>query len=421
MSSANPHPIPLSDSEVLIRGFLAANPELSTSLGPVEIMTDRYTNTEWAAQMQETERAVLAEVHSGARARKMYPGPRMRDGKEALRKLALTVDHTVLKLDANTVAIDGLCAEARTEGFKVCYLMFLYAFICSFVHSFSLDSPAPKQLRISVRAADVSQSVCVRLNWVQRCVSNLKGSPVLVACVVGFHEGTQDTYSKLSEARAAVAAGAAELDVVLNHALLTKHNKPATPEHVLSSKDSAIDSITAANTAKNSGSSAGADDEAVVVPDYSAIYRELASIRSLCPSPVVLKLILETAQLSDSQILAASHLAAAANFDFIKTSTGFNGHGATLPHVQLMVSAAEYLAEKGEGAGKMEVKASGGVRSLETAIKMLEAGASRLGTSSGLWIMQEARTKVGEEKGNQEGERPPQTRLYTDDSVAGEY
>jgi deoxyribose-phosphate aldolase len=259
----------------------------------------------------------------------------------------------------------------------------------------------------------------VRLNWVQRCISNLKGSPVVVACVVGFHEGTQETYSKLKEARAAVEAGAAELDLVLNHALLTKHNKPASPDRIISSKDSAIDSITAANTAANVASTAAPDDEEI--PDYSAIYRELASIRSLCPSPVVLKLILETSQLSDAQILAASHLAAAANFDFIKTSTGFNGHGATLPHVQLMVGAAEYLAKQGVGSKKMEVKASGGVRSLETAVKMLEAGATRLGTSSGLWIMQEARTKVGEEKGRQDGERPPQTRLYTDDSVAGEY
>lgn len=254
------------------------------------------------------------------------------------------------------------------------------------------------------------------MNWVQRCVSNLKGSNVVVACVVGFHEGTQDTYSKLREARAAVAAGAAELDVVLNHHLLTKHNKPATPEHIVSSKDSAIDSITAANTAKNARSQD--KDE---IPDYSAIYRELASIRSLCPHPVVLKLILETSQLNSKQILAASHLAAAANFDFIKTSTGFNGPGATLPHVQLMVGAAEYLAKQGIGRRKMQVKASGGVRSLETAVKMLEAGATRLGTSSGLWIMQEARTKVGEEKEREQGGRPPQTRMYTDDSVAGDY
>lgn len=241
---------------------------------------------------------------------------------------------------------------------------------------------------------------------------------MLIACVIGFHEGTQDTFSKLRESRAAVAAGASELDVVLNHALLTKHNPPSVPNHVVSSKDSAIDSVTAANTAKNAGSVV---DEEGEIPDYSAIYRELASIRSLCPSPVVLKLILETSQLTDAQILAASHLAAAANFDFIKTSTGFNGHGATLPHVQLMVGAAEYLAKKGVGRRKMEVKASGGVRSLEVAVKMLEAGATRLGTSSGLWIMQEARTKVGEERGKQEGERPPQTRLYTDDSVSGGY
>jgi deoxyribose-phosphate aldolase len=406
-ANPTPHPIPLTESEVFIRGFLAANPDLDSSLGPVAIMTDRYTDQEWAAQIQETERAVMKEVDSGKRASKVYEGPKMKNGKEALKQLALTVDHTILKLDANSVAIDGLCSEARTEGFKVCFnLVFKTSERDSFrtLEKHQLTNP---------------KSVCVRLNWVQRCVANLKGSPVVVACVVGFHEGTQDTYSKLSEARAAVVAGAAELDVVLNHSLLTKHNKPTTPETVIHARDSAIDSITAANTVKNSASTVIEDDDEI--PDYSAIYRELASIRSLCPSPVVLKLILETSQLNSQQILAASHLAAAANFDFIKTSTGFNGHGATLPHVQLMVGAAEYLAEKRVGARKMDVKASGGVRSLETAIKMLEAGASRLGTSSGLWIMQEARVKVGEEKGNQEGERPPQTRLYTDDSVAGEY
>jgi deoxyribose-phosphate aldolase len=267
------------------------------------------------------------------------------------------------------------------------------------------------------------QSVCVRLNWVQRCITNLKGSDILVACVVGFHEGTQDTYSKLHEARAAVAAGAAELDVVLNYSLLTKHNKPASPvpSNMLSSKDSAIDSITAANTAKNAGSSVGGEEEEEEIPDYSAIYRELASIRSLCPSPTTLKLILETSQLTPQQILAASHLAAAASFDFIKTSTGFNGPGASLPNVQLMVGAAEYLASQGVGKKKMEVKASGGVRGLDTAVQMLEAGATRLGTSSGLWIMQEARAKVGEEKvaaGLATGSRPsPATRLYTDDST----
>jgi deoxyribose-phosphate aldolase len=385
-TTENPHPIPLTESEVLIRGFLAANPDLDSQLGPVEMMTDRYTNEEWNEQINETVRHVMKEVDSGERASKVYEGPRMRNGEEALLQLAKTVDHTVLKLDATSVAIDGLCSEARTENFK---------------------------------------SVCVRLNWVQRCVSNLKGSDVLVACVVGFHEGTQDTYSKLREARAAVAAGASELDVVLNHALLTKHNKPSSPTStttVISSKDSAIDSITAANTAKNAGSSsAGSDEFDDETPDYSSIYRELASIRSLCPAPTTLKLILETSQLNNKQILAASHLAAAASFDFIKTSTGFNGAGATLPNVQLMVAAAESLAARGVGRKRMEVKASGGVRGLDTAVQMLEAGATRLGTSSGLWIMQEARTKVGEEKAGLglggKVDRPGATRLYTDDSA----
>ncbi|KAJ4336190.1 hypothetical protein N0V87_005626 [Didymella glomerata] len=375
----NPHPIPLTESEVLIRGFLAANPALDSELGDIEIMTDRYTNEEWAAQIAETQKAVLKEVESGERARKVYEGPRMRNGNEALKELAKTVDHTVLKLDATSAQIDSLCSEARTEDFK---------------------------------------SVCVRLNWVQRCVANLKGSTVVVAAVVGFHEGTQDTYSKLREARACVAAGASELDLVLNHSLLTKHNKPESPR-VIRSHDSAIDSITAANTVANSGSTTGSEDEEI--PDYSAIYRELASIRSLCPSPVVIKLILETSQLTPKQILAASHLAGAANLDFIKTSTGFNGPGASLPNVQLMVGAAEYLHKTGVSKRQMEVKASGGVRSLETAVQMLEAGATRLGTSSGLWIMQQAREKIEQTKSGKSEDRPGATRLYTDDSVAGGY
>jgi deoxyribose-phosphate aldolase len=62
----------------------------------------------------------MKEVDSGERAKKVYEGPRMRNGEEALKELAKTVDHTVLKLDATTTAIDGLCSEARTENFKVC-------------------------------------------------------------------------------------------------------------------------------------------------------------------------------------------------------------------------------------------------------------------------------------------------------------
>jgi deoxyribose-phosphate aldolase len=120
----NPHPIPLTESEVLIRGFLAANPDLSDDKSrPIEMMTDRYTNEEWKVQIDETINNVMKEVDSGARAEKVYQGPRMRSGEEALKELAKTVDHTVLKLDATTTTIDGLCGEARTENFKVCLFL----------------------------------------------------------------------------------------------------------------------------------------------------------------------------------------------------------------------------------------------------------------------------------------------------------
>ncbi|KAF1951717.1 aldolase, partial [Byssothecium circinans] len=394
-----------TESEIYISTFLASNPALNQELGDIAVdMTDRYTNEEWAKQIAETQRRVLKEVKE--RGKEGGKGWKYDVPKAGSREFAKTVDHTVLKLDVRKEGVDALCSEARTEGFK---------------------------------------SVCVRLPWVQRCVSNLKGSDVVVACVVGFHEGTQDTYSKLREARAAVAAGASELDIVLNHSILTKHNKPHTstssPTHPTSPKhkrDPTADTITAANTAANTCPTASAtrpegpysvsgDDDADSIPDYSAIYRELAALRSLCPSPTLLKLILETSQLTPHQILAASHLAAAANIDFIKTSTGFNGPGASLENVRLMVTAAEYLSTRTEGNGGspvrsdgkvMQVKASGGIRGLEDARTMLEAGASRLGSSSGVWIMQEGRkVKDGEGKGGVVEERPGTTRLYTDDSV----
>lgn len=135
MASTEPHPIPLTESEVLIRGFLAANPDLDASLGSIEIMTDRYTNEEWAGQIEETRKVVLKEVESGQRGRKVYEGPRMKDGKDALKELALTVDHTVLKLDANTAAIDTLCSEARTEGFKVSSNLSDFLFVLRFCYS----------------------------------------------------------------------------------------------------------------------------------------------------------------------------------------------------------------------------------------------------------------------------------------------
>ncbi|KAJ9665842.1 hypothetical protein H2201_003966 [Coniosporium apollinis] len=302
---------------------------------PPPTMTARYTNSEWAARIKETEKSLSIS-------KERHPVPRRPED------VAKFIDHTLLKLDATGAQIDGLCAEARNEGFK---------------------------------------TVCVRLNFVARAVSNLRGSPVGVACVIGFHEGTQDLTEKIKEAHAALSAGATELDIVLNHPLLTLPS-----------------------------------------PSYEEIYVELASLRNLAPSPVCLKLILETSQLSPQQITAACVLASAARFDFVKTSTGFNGRGASEEDVRRMSSAAALLAANerdgaGEGgAARMQVKASGGIRGWEDCRRMLECGATRIGTSSGVWIMRELREREKDaEKGGRVagGKRPGVTRLYTDEEVGG--
>ena len=112
-------------------------------------------------------------------------------------------------------------------------------------------------------------------------------------------------------------------------------------------------------------------------------------------------------------------MAAAANFDFVKTSSGFNGPGATEENVRLMASCCEKLASGKPYSRKMRVKASGGIRTLADAVTMLEAGASRLGTSGSVWIAKEAKEKIesgGSPPGSEEAKERPgmQTRLYTD-------
>lgn len=147
--------------------------------------------------------------------------------------------------------------------------------------------------------------------------------------------------TSVSEALKATAAGASEIDIVLNHSLL----------------DSQTDR-----------------------PPYDEIYAELTTLRASVPPPMILKLILETSQLSRRNIIGACVLAKSARFDFVKTSTGFNGPGATVDNVKLMKAVV------GE---EMGVKASGGVRSWDDCVKMIEVGAGRIGTSSGVAIMRE--------------------------------
>lgn len=203
-------------------------------------------------------------------------------------------------------------------------------------------------------------------------MADLKGSDIRVASVVGFHEGTHDLSTKVQELRTSLEHGVLELDVVINW-----------PE--------------------------------LKAKQYASIYNELATLRTQAAHPVLLKLILETSQLDRHQIVAGCVLAGAAQFDFVKTSTGFNGPGASVENVRLMAACCEKLAAKDKDGKlrQMRVKASGGIRTLDDAVKMLEAGASRLGTSGGVWIAKEA--KQAADGGESTGERPGMTtRLFTD-------
>ena len=114
-------------------------------------------------------------------------------------------------------------------------------------------------------------------------------------------------------------------------------------------------------------------------------------------------------------------MAAAANFNFVKTSTGFNGQGAAQEDVRLMAACCEKLAGGSQNGKKMQVKASGGIKTLADAVVMLEAGASRLGTSGGVWIAKEAKERFESmasppDPASVVNDRRPsmQTRLFTD-------
>ena len=115
--------------------------------------------------------------------------------------------------------------------------------------------------------------------------------------------------------------------------------------------------------------------------DYSTVYTDVAAMRNVAPPPIVLKVILETSQLSQSEIIAGCQIAQAARADFVKTSTGFNGTGATTENVNLMKTTV---------GTNLKVKASGGVKTVQDCVRMMEAGAERIGTSSGVAIMKEA-------------------------------
>jgi deoxyribose-phosphate aldolase len=179
-------------------------------------------------------------------------------------------------------------------------------------------------------------SVCVNPSYVSTCFDLVKSSNVKVCTVIGFPLGATTIQSKLMEAEEAIKNGAEELDMVINVGKLKDKNY----DFVLN------DLKTIAHLAK----------------------------KHLCTS----KVILETCLLNDEEKVAACLVAEEAGLDFVKTSTGFSKGGATIHDVSLMKFVI---------GDKLKVKASGGIRSYEDALNMINAGASRLGASAGVKII----------------------------------
>jgi deoxyribose-phosphate aldolase len=181
-------------------------------------------------------------------------------------------------------------------------------------------------------------TVCVQPSWVRLCAGLLKDAPVGVCTVIGFPQGCNKTETKLREAELALADGAVELDMVL---------------HLGRLKDK---------------------DMAYVENDIRAVVR----VAGQHASEALVKVIVESCLLSEDELRAACTAAVRAGADYVKTSTGFSTGGATVDAVRIM------RATVGEECG---VKASGGIRTAQDAIAMVQAGADRLGTSSGVEII----------------------------------
>lgn len=182
-------------------------------------------------------------------------------------------------------------------------------------------------------------SVCVNPSHVKLCADLLKDTDVRVCTVVGFPLGATSTETKVFEAQKAIRDGATEVDMVINVGALKSR-------------------------------------------DYELVQRDIASVVRACHAGgALLKVIIEAALLNDEEKVAACQLVKVSGGDFVKTSTGFGPGGATAEDVALMRRVV------GPSVG---VKASGGIRTFDDAQKMIAAGASRIGASASVKIIQGA-------------------------------
>jgi len=178
-------------------------------------------------------------------------------------------------------------------------------------------------------------SVCVNPYWVPLCAEMLAGTDVKVCTVIGFPLGATTTETKAFEAKKALEDGATEFDMVINIGALKSDR-------------------------------------------FEDVYRDIKAVVDAV-APHTVKVIIETALLTDEEKVEACAIAKEAGAHFVKTSTGFAKGGATVEDVRLMKAVV------GE---EMEVKASGGVRDYKTALEMVKAGATRIGASAGVAIVQ---------------------------------
>lgn len=187
-------------------------------------------------------------------------------------------------------------------------------------------------------------SVCVYPYYVKAVKDYLKGTNVEVCTVVGFPNGMSTTNTKVYEAIEAVDNGANEIDMVINIGALKDKN-------------------------------------------YDYIKQEIAEIRDAIAGRT-LKVIIEECLLTDEEIIKMTEICNETFVNFIKTSTGFDSHGATLHAVELMNKHKNEI---------LEIKASGGIRDIKKAEEFIKAGATRLGTSSGVSLMQVDECECGDE------------------------
>ncbi len=178
-------------------------------------------------------------------------------------------------------------------------------------------------------------SVCVNPTWVKHSSELLQGSDVLVCTVIGFPLGANTPAVKAFEVKDAIANGANEVDMVINIGALKDKN-------------------------------------------YDLVQADIAAVVQAAKGSALVKVIIESCLLTDEEKVKACELAVAAGADYVKTSTGFSTGGATAADIALMRKTV---------GPELGVKASGGVRSLEDMKSMVEAGATRIGASSGVAIM----------------------------------